>query len=187
MTLKELKQKVLVLIEEYSPESDAKNLTGDADIGNKMNDVINQIMFELCRIKKIPKYIEMKVSAGDVITFEDLASACGYEIYQIKLVTGIRYEARGDGTILKVIEDGKAEIDVFVYPDPITQNTSNSYEFELSADVLEVIPYGVAADLLSTDVSSNYKEFKQRYETMLSRLDMRNQLPSISIVGGFNI
>jgi len=43
MTLKELKQKVLVLIEEYAPDDDGKKLTKDDDIDSKMNDVINHI------------------------------------------------------------------------------------------------------------------------------------------------
>lgn len=185
MTYKELKRKVLVLIEEYAPDSET--LTKDEDIENKMPDVCNQVMYELCRFKKIPKYIEMDVEAGDVVDFEALASECGYDIYQVQRVTGVGYETRGDGTILKMLDSGKAEIDVFVYPEAITSKTKDNYELELSLDALEILPYGIAADLLATDVSSNYKEFKERYETMLARLDSRNQMPSISIVGGINI
>lgn len=185
MTLKELKKKVLVLIEEYSPNSEM--LTADEDIANKMNDVINQVMYELCRFKKIPKYIEMDVEAGDVVDFDVLASECGYDIYQVKLVTGVDFDLRGDGTIFKMLESGKAEIDVFVYPEAITSKTKDNFELELSMDALEILPYGIAADLLATDVSSNYREFKERYETMLARLDSRNQMPTISIVGGVSI
>ena len=187
MTLKELKQKVLVLIEEYAPGEDGKKLTADDDIDNKMNDVINQIMYELCRMKKLPKYIEMYVKAGELIDFAKLESECGYEIYQIGVVSGVDYEPRAEGTILKVLESGTAEIDVFVYPEAITSKTKDTYEFELTPDVLEIMPYGVAADLLATDVSSNYQEFRLRYETMLTRLDPRNHMPTISIVGGINI
>lgn len=185
MTLKELKRKVLVLIEEYDPDS--ATLTADSDIENKMIDVINQVMFEICRIKKIPKFVEMNVSEGDRIDFDTLEAEVGYAIYQVKLITGVDYEARGDGTIYKMLESGTAEIDVFVYPEAITSKTKDSYEFELTADVLEVMPYGIAADLLATDVTGMNKEFKQRYETMLTRLDSRNQMPSISIVGGINV
>lgn len=185
MTLKELKQKVLVLIEEYSP--DEATFTADDDIANKMNDVINQIMFEICRVKKIPKYIELNVTAGDLVDFDMLESECGYTIYQVKIITGVDYETRGDGTIFKMLEDGTAEIDVYVYPEAITTKTKDNYELELTQDVLEVMPYGIAADLLATDVSSNYKEFKERYEQMLMRLDSRNHIPSISIVGGIKI
>lgn len=182
MTLKEIKQKTLVLIEEYSPNG--KQLTTDSDIENKMNPVVNQVMYELCRIKKIPKYVEMKATAGSVIDFETIGKECGYEIYQINAIKGVHCEEHGDGTIFKFLEDGTAKIDVFVFPESITAKTNDSYEFELSADVLEIMPYGIAADLLSTDVSSNYKEFKQRYETMLSRLDTRNQLPTVRVTGG---
>ena len=59
MTLLEMKKKVLGLIEELNPDSEL--LTDDPDISTKINDVINQIMFELARFKKIPKYVEMKV------------------------------------------------------------------------------------------------------------------------------
>lgn len=186
MTLGDMKQEVLTLIEEYNPEI-AKNFTDDDDLGNKMNGSINRAMFELCRVKKIPKYVEMEVTAGNTLSFSDIAKKCGYEIYQVKLITGVRYDERADGTIFKILEDGTAEIDVFVYPDAINQNTSNAYEFELTPDVLEVMPYAVASDILSTDVSSNYREFKQRYETMLSRLDTRNKIPAISVIGGYNI
>lgn len=187
MTLKELKQKVLVLIEEYMPDEESKRLTADTDIDSKMNDVINQIMYEICRMKKIPKYIALAVTAGDLIDFEMLESECGYAIYQIKCVSGVLCEPRADGTIWKVLESGTAEIDVFVYPEAITSKTKDSYEFELTPDVLEIMPYGIAADLLATDVSSNYQEFRQRYETMLSRLDPRNNMPMISFVGGINV
>lgn len=187
MYLKELKKKVLVLIEEYDPDNDGSRFTADDDIDNKMNDVVNQIMYEICRIKKLPKYIEMDVNAGDLIDFAALETECGYEIYQVKRIKGVDYEEKADGTIYKMLESGTAEIDVYVYPEAITSKTKDTYEFELTPDVLEIMPYGIAADLLATDISSNYKEFKERYETMLMRLDARNHLPSISIVGGINV
>ena len=45
MTLKEMKQKVLSMIEELNPLSDV--LTDDPDIAAKINDVINQVMYEM--------------------------------------------------------------------------------------------------------------------------------------------
>ena len=187
MTLEEMKKKVLGLIEELNPESDM--LTEDPDIATKHNEVINQIMFELARLKKIPKYVEMEVTAGDVITFEDIEKECGYEVYQINAVCGVNYIPKGNGTILKIMESGTAEIDIFVYPERITEKTKDkAYEFELSPEVLEIMPYGVAADLLKSDVSTEYGAiYAQRYETMLQRLDPRNQMTTIYIEGGVNI
>ena len=183
MTLKELKEKTLGLIEELNPES--PNLTDDPDIATKFNDVANMRMFELARMKKIPKYVEMKVTAGDRIEFADIEKACGYEIYQISLVAGVNYSAKANGTILKILEDGTAEIDVFVYPERITSKTKDSYEFELSPDALESLPYGIAGDLLKSDVSAEYGTiYSTEYEKMLQRLDSRYQTASIYIEGG---
>jgi hypothetical protein len=187
MTLLELKKKVLALIEELNPNSEL--LTDDPDISAKINEVINQIMFEMARYKKIPKYVEMDVSEGDIITFADIEKECGYEVYQLGTIGGIPYSTKADGTILKMLADGTAEIDLFVYPERITEKTKDkAYEFELSNDVLEIMPYGVAADLLKSDVSTNYgRIYADRYESMLQRLDPRYSMPAITFEGGVNI
>lgn len=183
MTLKEMKEKVLGLIEELNPNSPL--LTDDPDIATKINDVTNQIMFELARMKKIPKYVEMEVTAGDMINFADIEKECGYEIYQIGLVSGVNFSSKANGTVLKILESGTAEIDVFVYPERITSKTKDSYEFELSPDALEIMPYGIAGDLLKSDVSTEYGTiYSTRYESMLQRLDPRYQTTSIYIEGG---
>ena len=187
MTLLEMKKKVLGLIEELNPDSEY--LTDDPDIATKINEVTNQILFELARLKKIPKYVELKVNAGDIIEFADIEKECGYEIFQIRLVGGVNYVPKADGTVFKFLESGTAEIDVYVYPERITEKTKDkAYEFELSPDVLEIMPYGIAGDLLKSDVSSEYGSvYSTRYETMLQRLDPRYQMSSIYIEGGVSI
>ena len=187
MTLLEMKKKVLGLIEELNPDSTL--LTDDPDISTKINDVINQVQFELARMKKIAGYVEMEVSKGDLITFEDIATASGYEVYQLDVVRGVEYELKAQGTIIKVLENGTLEVDYFRYPELITEKTKdNAYEFELSPDALEIMPYGVAGDLLKSDVSTNYGEiYSQRYESMLQRLDPRYSMGSIYIDGGIEL
>lgn len=187
MTLLEMKKKVLGLIEELNPDHEL--LTDDPDISTKINAVINQILFELVRIKKIPKYVEMAVSAGDLVDFAAIEKKCGYEVYQVALFGGVNNVPKAGGTVYKVLEDGTAEIDCFVYPEAITEKTKDkAYEFEVSADVLEIMPYGVAADLLKSDVSTEYGAiYAQRYETMLNRLDPRYQTMSIYIDGGVSV
>ena len=186
MTLAEMKKKVLGLIEELNPES--KVLTDDPDIEAKINSVINQIQYELARMKKLASYIEIPVEAGTMLTFEDIENESGYEVYQLDIVRGINYELKAQGTMIKVLESGVAEVEFFRYPEGITEKTKDTYEFELSSDALEVMPYGVASDLLKSDVSANYGEvYTQRYETMLNRLDSRYSMPRISIEGGFDL
>lgn len=184
-TLKEEKKKVLALIEELNPDS--QYLTDDPDIRTKMNGVINQVMFELCRMKKLPKYVELTVEKGDIITFAELEAAAGYEIYQVGNICGVNYIPKADNTVFKMLESGTAEIDCYIYPERITDSTNDNYEFELAPDVLEIMPYGVAADLLKSDVSTEYGSvYAQRYESMLQRLDPRHGMPSFYIEGGYS-
>lgn len=183
MTLLELKKKTLGLIEEVNPNHEA--LTEDPDIAAKHNDVTNQVMFEMCRIKKLPKYAELEVTEGDLVTFENIEAAVGYEVYQLGTVSGVNYTPKADGTVLKILESGTLEVNCYVYPERITEKTKDSYEFELTPDVLEIMPYGIAADLLKSDVSTEYGSiYATRYETMLNRLDPRYSMTSIYIEGG---
>lgn len=187
MTLLEMKKKVLGLIEEVNPDSEL--LTDDPDIATKINDVINQVMFELARMKKIPKFVELEVTEGERITFEDIEKESGYEVYQIANVCGVDFASKANGTIFKILESGTAEIDFFVYPERITEKTKDkAYEFELSPDALEIMPYGVAGDLLKSDVSAEYGSiYSTRYETMLQRLDPRYQMTMVTFEGGIEI
>lgn len=187
MTLKEMKIKVLGLIEELNPLSDV--LTDDPDIADKINEVINSVMFELARFKKIPKYVELGVNEGQTLEFADIEKKSGYEVYQIDIICGVRYVPRAQGTVLKMLESGTAEISFFAYPERITNKTKDTaYEFELSPDALEIMPYGVAADLLKSDVSAEYGNiYATRYRDMFQILDHRYQMPGIYIEGGVDV
>lgn len=187
MTLEEMKKKYLSLIEEVNPESE--QLTDDPDIAAKQNEVTNQVMFELARVKKIAKYLEKAVAAGELITFADIEREIGSEVYQIQMVSGVNHTYKANNTVIKILESGIAEIDVFVYPERITEKTKDKgYEFELSADALEIMPYGIAADLLKSDVSAEYGSvYAARYEAMKQQLDPRYGLTSIYIEGGVNV
>ena len=181
-----MKKKVLALIEELNPDN--VNLTDDPDISAKMEDVITQIMFELARFKKIPDYVEMRVRKGDLIRFEDIADESDYEVYQVSMIRGVEYETKANGSIFKFLEDGTAEIEYFRYPTRITDKNRAKYTFELSDDALEIMPYGVAADLLKSDVSTGYGNiYAQRYEQMKQLLDPRFNMGGIFIEGGVNI
>ena len=177
MTLKDMKKKTLSLIEEIvdNPESQTiTSLTNDPDIEAKLNYVINQIQYELSRIKKIPKYVELDGEKDALIDFDDIKAETNNEVYQIDIVRGIDYELKADGTIIKCLENGTLEIEYYKYPTRITKETPDTYEFELSDDVLEIMPYGVASDLLKSDVSNAYGNvYAQRYERMKQELDTR--------------
>lgn len=179
MTLEEMKQKVYSLIEEYNDE--AEDLTEDEDLALKMNSVINQIQNELIRYKKIPAIKQLEVAEGQTILLADIDK----NIYQLEKVTGV-----DANIILNEVtfnEDGIAKIYYYKYPNHIDADTEDDYIFELSNDVLEIMPYGVAADLLKSDVSSQYGEvYARRYKEMLSMLDGRLGTGIVYIDGGID-
>lgn len=180
MTLEEMKIKVYSLIEEYSEE--AENLTEDEDLATKMNGVINQIQNELARFKKLEEYTTVEGTEGDIINFYDVDS----NLYQLNIVRGLDVDIIGQK--IKFNETGKAEVYYYKYPTQINAETGDDYTFELSTDVLEIMPYGVAADLLKSDVSSNYGQvYADRYRELKNELDPRYALGSVYIEGSIDI
>ena len=180
MTLEEMKIKVYSLIEEYS--EDAAELTEDEDLAAKMNSVINQIQNELTRFKKIPKDVSLNVSEGQEMYFKDIDK----DMYQLMNRRGVSTDVMNDKIFFN--ESGTAKVFYYKYPKQITNETDDSYKFELSTDLLEIMPYGVAGDLLKSDVSSQYGAiYSARYREMLQTLDPRYGTGMIEITGGIKV
>ena len=180
MTLEEMKIKVYSVIEEYS--EDAEDLTEDEDLAIKMNSCINTILNEMSRFKKINAYTTLSVEEGDNLTFKEIID----DMYQLNLIRGVDYETIQDRVIFN--ETGTAEVYYYKYPEQITNETEDSYEFELDIDALEIMPYGIAGLLLASDVSNNYGQiYTNLYREKISQLDSRKTMPTVTITGGINI
>ncbi len=186
-TLKQMKTTVLALIEELNPDSEY--LTDDPDIMAKINDVINLVQLELSRMKKIPDVTtEMFEEATTYKLSEKINNFYQLNIIRFKTPEG----ATGDYELIDDIamfnEAGIATIFYYRTPKIITSDTSDEHVLEISDDALGIMPYGVAADLLKSDVSANYGQiYQQKYETMLQRLDPRYSKGSFVIEGGVDI
>lgn len=184
MTLGEMKKKVLRMIEEVNEIS--VDLTDDPDIAAKLNDVIQQVQVEVCRMKKIPAFHKETV---DTFTMLDLRTLPGF--YQMESIRyqdseGKDMEYNTFGPYIEFPKPGSVTVYYNKYPERITSDTPDTYEFELTEDALEVLPYGVAADILKSDISNEYgKIYEQRYETMLARLDPRYSMGTIYFDGGY--
>ena len=174
MNLELFKAKVYSLIEEYNENS--IDLTDDEDLATKMNHVINQIQNELARIKKIPAVKTLEVTEGLEISLKDIDSS----LYQLNIIRNVDADIIGDNVIFN--EEGNARIYYFVYPKQIDADTEDDFIFDLSTDVMEVAVYGVAGDLLKSDVSSQYGAvYSARYREMLQQLDPRYNVGSVYI------
>ena len=146
---------------EVVPE-DADEMTEDEDFALKINDVINQIQTELTRFKKIPANKTIDVTEGQEMTLKQIDNM----IYQLNVIKGVSHDIVGDSITFN--EDGKAKVYYYKYPKQINADTDDNFKLELPTDLLEIMPYGVAGDLLKSDVSSQFGAvYSNRYKEML--------------------
>jgi len=197
MTLKEMKTKVFSLIEEYYPE--LETMAEDEDVLNKINGVVNSIQLDLMKYRKLPANIEIDIDKDSdrIITISDEIK----DLYQLNKVI---LEPRGNFTMLDdnniQLEDGyEGIIRIFYYKYPkmvkLTygeNEDSNEYDskfkFDLDLVLQEVMPYGIARDLLRLDMISNYGSYFERtYNELKQQLDGRRTAGVITIYGGDDI
>ncbi len=176
MNLLEMQKKVLRLIEEINTDG-TNEITKDPDIKEKINDVINLVNVELCRIKKLPAVEELDVKENDEITLDEELDS----FYQLNVIKNVRYEQIENNIIF--LEDGTAKVYYYKFPKKITKETdAEKYKFENTEDVLEALIMGVAADILKNDVSSNYgRIYAERYNELKQSLDPRFARGSVII------
>ena len=179
MTLGALKDNVLCMIEEYNANADGH--TDDIDIRNKINIVVNSIMFEICELKKIAKKVSIAVEKDELIDLSDKLD----NYRQLIKITGVQFD------ILKkfvtFLETGTANIFYYKNPIPITKDTDDSYTFELSDELFPIMENGIAAKLLENDVSANYGQvYLNKYREGLQLLDTREDTGIIEIEGGID-
>ncbi len=197
MTLKEQKIKILSLIEELNPESEL--LTNDPDISSKINAVINQVQNELSRIKKIPAKYKYDTTKNKTLLLTDIP-----DNYQLNKLSTIKYKIEGDYEII-FDDDVEEEVIIYYYKYPKSidviidgeteeiqkensQKIDEEYEFEIANDLLETLPYGVAADLLKNDMISNYgRYYYERYNEMKQMIDSRTSSGIIVVEGGLDL
>lgn len=180
-TLNQFKEKVLSFIEEY--EGEQTNLTKDKDIAKKINLVINSKMFEIARYKKIYGSDTFNVEKDEEMEFSDIDN----DLYQVNKITGVEFEIIGNTIIF--LESGTAKVYYSKYPKAISSNTDgDKYKFELDSEALEVMIYGVAADILKGDTSNQFgRIWDNEYQRLLQTLDPRKNIGMIHISKGVDV
>lgn len=205
MTLKDMKIKTFSLIEEYYPEE--AGLAEDEDVLNKINGVVNQIQDDLMKYRKINATYTKTIneSVDKTITINTEISDI-YQLNKIMLDPLVEYSMPDDNTLVlpedyegtltiyyfkyptKVLLDPPTTIEVEGEAEPVPYDYDEEFTFDLDDVLLEIMPYGIAADLLKMDMISNYGEyFYKRYLEMKNGIDSRKTGGMIFIDGGVDI
>ena len=201
MTAKEMKIKTFSLIEEYYPEH--KELADDQDVKYKINGVINSIMLDLMKYRKIPDKYSFTITK----TNKSLAFSSIPNFYQLDSILDIDYKIIANYEIVFNIDEEALPktVDIYYYKYPelmelefeatetqtkeeVSAEYDESFEYEQEPDILEIMPYGVAADLLKMDMISNYgRYFDEKYRELKQTIDSRKTKGTAIIVGGVDI
>ena len=197
MTAKEMKIKVYSLIEEYFPSLDL--LAEDEDVLYKINGVINMIQMDLMPLRKINRNIEIDIDKSDdreiylKQTIPDF-----YQIKTIKFDKEVDYSMPDENTII-LPDDYEGTFTIYYYKLPSLMDLEfvsdsarkaydASFEFELDPVLLEIMPYGIASDLLKMDMISDYgKHFREEYMVRKAQVDSRTTNGQIIISGGIDV
>ena len=189
MTYGEIKETILALIEEYTPN--ITNYTEDEDIKNRMPFLINLAYQELAGAKKIIAtkfYPEIEDELkSDKYTSYTLPS----DLMQIRNVylldknnkrQSSDYHFVGKNKIyINDNNEGQTVLEYYKYPLIINKETKDSFYLEIDQDAQMLLPYKVANDILVTDPSANYIAFLNEYQRQLQLLDTRRSITTVKI------
>lgn len=201
MTAKEMKIKTFSLIEEYYPER--TELADDQDVIYKINGVINSIMLDLMKYRKIPAKYSYTLNENN----KTLALSSIPDFYQLNTIPDIEYNVVGNIEIIFNTEDLELpkEITIYYYKYPslmdltfeatstqtkeeVSAEYDESFEIELDLDLQEIMPYGIASDLLKNDMISGYgRYFYERYTELKGLIDSRKTQSMAIITGGIDL
>jgi len=176
MTLGDGKRKVLMLLDEYSSGGE---VTADQDIQNKMADFFDMAQKEMAGYKRIIRHETITLDDEDEYTelpddFEEYFRIWekGQTINQFPIIGGQMYTDHKKGTIV---------LEYFARPTTIDANTLDTYEFEVSEDAANCLPFYVAAQQLITDLVVDYQALWNMYLTHRGALNL--SLPSGGTIG----
>ena len=201
MTAKEMKIKTFSLIEEYYPER--TELADDQDVIYKINGVINSIMLDLMKYRKIPAKYSYELNEGNTT----LALNSIPDFYQLNTIPNVEYDVVGNYEIVFNVEDVElpktVNIYYFKYPElmdlefeatstqtkeQVSAEYDDGFEIELELDIQEIMPYGIAADLLKNDMISGYgRYFNERYIELKGLIDSRKTQGMAMVSGGVDL
>lgn len=171
MTLGEAKEKTLKLLDEYSAGGE---ITVDEDINMKMNRFFDIAQKDMANYKHIIRTQEIETEEGE--TEYELPGDCARLFRVWKKGVMKKYPIIGGKLVTSGKDEGTLLVEYFAIPATIDNDTEDGYEFEVSEDAANCLPFFVAAQQLIVDLVVDYGALWAMYNTMRQGLDV--SLPS---------
>lgn len=168
MTFGEGKEKVYKLLDEYSSGGEVEI---DEDIEKKMADFFDIAQKRLARIERLVAVKEIKRKDGQTeYKMPDGFSGLRRVWRDDKPTKRYRWK---NGKIVIPASDTAARIEIEYYktPDTVNADTDDEYEFEVSEDAAQLMPFYVAAQNLYADLMIDYTPYLREWENGLAELE----------------
>ena len=189
MTLGDNKKITLGLIEEYSKAN--PKLTEDEDISTRLNFVYATNYQELSEKKRILKTKVLKEISDEAVESGYTEYTLPSSMYQMKNIIALDENNNKVNTDYYTVGKRKIYInndsnyqyilEYYAYPTVIEEDTDDDFVLELDQDVLMILPYMVASDILKTDPSADYTAFEVEYRRKLEQLNTSLSTPRATI------
>ena len=170
MTLGEAKRKVLMLLDEYSIGGE---VSADADVDAKMNDFFDIAQRDAAAWQPIVRRMELSLDGSGSTELPDDVSRVirvrknGVRVSGYEVVDGRLIYPEGDRSMLT--------LDYIARPEAITPDTTDDYEFEVSDEAANCLPFFVAAQDIVDNLVVDDAAFYSLY------LQLRSMLPRSTI------
>lgn len=179
MTYAEAKKRVQQLLDEKT----------DKDYRDKFPGFFDSVQRDVATYKPIVRRYVLPVTTTGQKKNEYPMPENFYRVYRVWKDWEIVSNGEWMGTSI-LIPDGdtaRYEIEYFAYPEKITAETPEDYEFELAADAQEAMIVGVAHRCLAMEYDLRHpNNFYAMYQGMLQNLDS-GQVDSFEICGGIDL
>lgn len=166
MTLGEGKQKVYMLLDEWSSGGE---LTKDPDIELKMIPFFDTAQKRVAKVERISKVLKLTRREGktDYPMPQDFAGLVA--VWRNGEPTR-RYRWKAGKLVIPESDAGVVEVEYYRTPETIPENPGDDYEFEVSDEAAELLPFYVACQNLFPDLMIDYTPYLLEWEKMLQEL-----------------
>ena len=183
MTLGEGKDKVYMLLDEHSAGGEVEH---DEDIEKKMTAFFDTAQKLLSQVKKILRMKTILPEPGRTEYAMPADFRSVYRVWRDGRIANSWYHWRR-GRMIVPAGDGAQEIlvEYFAFPATIPADAPDSYEFEVSPDACECMPYYVAAQQLLPDLVMDYSGMLAMFDRMVGTLDRSIPGETLRVRQGF--
>lgn len=164
-TLKEVKDTVLSLFDEYSVDGIVIGQSDNMDYSIRVPMLVNMLQMEWCRLVKIPMHYTITHDKTEALytmpsDFMEINKIVKKDYYGYKEYTWI------DRKTLKLLEtdDGEYEVYYYKYPIKLTSTTADDFILDICDEASNIIPLKIASLLIKTEKAEVSKMLIDMYD-----------------------